>query len=76
MITIRIKYEPNNASAFVHLVNYMLSREVISMEHAIVLAKRYNSSEGVAITIPDEMVSEFKKKMDALGFLYSQGGPG
>lgn len=67
MSRIVLQHKTNEHINFVHVVNFLVSYRIMTLEEALPLHKRFKLGEDVIFDIPDEMVSKFRDQLDSLG---------
>lgn len=70
MATIQIRYEPNKSVNFVHIVNYLVGSRIMTLDESICFYRQFKLMEDITFRIPDEIVHEFKTKLDCLNCEY------
>ncbi|VTR96932.1 hypothetical protein [Tuwongella immobilis] len=67
MTSFRIRYEPNKGVNFVHLINFLVSYEIMTLEQCVSVYKRFKLAEDISLEIPDGLVAEFRRELTSLG---------
>jgi hypothetical protein len=64
-----IRFGPNKGVNFVHLMNYLVSREIMILTQAISLYGRFKLGEDISVDIPNGLAGEFRGVLNSLGFV-------
>jgi hypothetical protein len=70
MSNIHLPYDENPNINFVHIVNYLVSHSIMSLDEAIIIYKEFKSNHDAVLNIPDLLVNDFKKELASLGCTY------
>lgn len=67
MTSFRIRYEPNKGVNFVHLINFLVSYKIMTLEQSVSLHRQFKLAEDISLDIPDGFVDAFRRELNSLG---------
>lgn len=70
MIQVMLRHNINEDTNFVHIVNFLVSYKIMSLEEANFLYREFKLAKDVVFEIPDEMASKFKGELNSLNCKY------
>jgi hypothetical protein len=70
MSRITLRHDMNEDVHFLHIVNFLVSYNIMSLEEANGLYRKFKLAEDVVFDIRDEMGSEFRDELDSLKCKY------
>ena len=63
-------HDVNKNVGFLHIVNFLVSYKIMSLEQAGRFYERFKLGEDVVFDIPDQMASTFKEYLESLNCKY------
>lgn len=66
MSTAIVRYSANKSVGFLHIVNFLVSRKIMSLEEANLLYRKFKLGEDVQFDIPDHEFGAFGNCLDSL----------
>jgi hypothetical protein len=70
MSRILVRPSVNKNVNFIHIVNFLVSYNIMSLEEAHVLYRKFKLAEDVVFDIRDEMASKFRDELNSLNCKY------
>lgn len=70
MSRIHLRYSINRDVNFAAIVNFLVSYNIMTLDTAVSLYKKFKLGEDVTFEIPDEMALKFRDELDSLNCQY------
>ena len=70
MPRITLRYEHNKNVSFIHVINCLVSYEIMTLEEAVPLYKQFKLGEDVVLDVSDKLISIVGNHLDYLDCKY------
>jgi hypothetical protein len=67
MISFRIRYKPNKDVNFLHLINFLVSYDIMTLEQSHNVYKRFKLEQDISLDIPEGLVAAFRQALNSTG---------
>ncbi len=61
-----LQYDVNKSVSFLHIVNFLVSRKIMSLEEARGIYRKFNVGEDVVLYIPDDQAPAFRSYLQSI----------